>query len=308
VIAGAGLKTRPIKHCMTTSNTTVIVVNWNGERFLDELIQSVQAEQPAAFIIVDNDSKDGSFKILKKHPEIQVIANSKNLGFGAAANQAIAKAQTTYVLIMNADLKVVPGSIHLLEEFLDTHDEAGVVAPKLLFEDGSLQPSCRNFPTPFSMFLYLSFLDRIVPSDYRLSEKDHTETRIVEQPMGAALMVRKKVLDEVGGFDHAYFLYMEDVDLCERILKDGWKIFYFPESQFVHHAGGSSNQDPLTSQKYFVDSAMLYFVRKDYSEIATKFLLSAAFLMRSVIYLFAVKFKKALSSFKLSMYVISGRK
>ncbi|HSE41889.1 MAG TPA: glycosyltransferase family 2 protein [Acidobacteriota bacterium] len=293
---------------MTASKTAVIVVNWNGEKYLEDLIASVQAEEPSQIVIVDNNSTDASVAILKKHPNILLITNNENLGFGKAANQAISKCQSPYVLILNSDLKALPGSIQSMQEFLNAQNEAGAVAPKLLFEDGSLQPSCRNFPTRVSFFLYLSFLDRIFPVSYRLSVKDHNETRIVEQPMGAALMVRKKVLDQVGNFDESYFLYMEDVDLCERIVKASWKIYFIPESQFIHHAGGSSNQDPLGSQKHFVDSAVLYFVRKNYSESVTRIILGTAFLIRSVIYLFAVKFKKAFNSFKLSMYAISGRK
>jgi GT2 family glycosyltransferase len=212
------------------------------------------------------------------------------------------------VLILNADLRAIPGSVHALEEFLKNTKDAGAVAPKLLFPDGALQPSCRKFPTVASLFFYLSFLDRIIPTGYRLSPAEHAETRTVDQPMGAAMMLRKKVLDEIRNFDESYFLYMEDVDLCERIIQAGWKIYYYPVAEFIHDAGGSSRQDPLNSQKHFVESALLYFRRKKYGMIFIKITFALAFLIRSLVYFFAVQFRKAISSLKISTYVMKFEK
>ena len=289
---------------MAASLTTIVIVNWNGEAYLDELLRSLEAEKPAQIIVVDNNSTDESLAILKKRPNISLIANTENIGFGSAANQGIDLATSPNVLILNADLCALPGSVRALEEFLQNTKDAGAVAPKLLFPDGNLQPSCRKFPTPTSLFLYLSFLDRIIPTGYRLSSRQHGDTRAVEQPMGAALMLRKKVLSQVGNFDESYFLYMEDVDLCERIIRAGWKIYYYPVAEFIHDAGGSSRQDPFKSQRNFVESALLYFRKKKYKMIFVKTAFTLAFLIRSLVYLFAVKFNKAFTSLKISGYVI----
>ena len=202
---------------MAAAQTTVVIVNWNGASYLDQLIQSIQQEAPAQIVVVDNNSTDGSIAILKKFADVDVIENTENRGFGAAANQGIAVAETSNVLILNVDVYAMPGSITTLERFLAETSDAGAVAPRLSFPNGSLQLSCRNFPTPFTLFLYLSFLDRIFPSKYRLRAKDHQSTRSVEQPMGAAIMIRKKVLDQIGGFDETFFLYMEDVDLSKEL-------------------------------------------------------------------------------------------
>jgi GT2 family glycosyltransferase len=289
---------------MEASKTAVVVVNWNGESYLKELIQSIEAENPAEFIVVDNNSNDSSLQILERHPSISIIANTENVGFGTAANQGIGQSSALNVLILNADLQALPGSIRSLEKFLDTNPDAGAVAPKLLFPDGNLQPSCRNFPTPSSLFFYLSFLDRIIPISYRLPAKKHTETQIVEQPMGAALMVRKNVLDQIGNFNESYFLYMEDVDLCERIIRAGWKIYYYPVAEFIHDAGGSSRKDPFNSQKNFVESALLYFRKKHYEMGSTKAMLVMAFTIRSIVYFFTGNFRNAANSIRLCKHAL----
>lgn len=285
---------------MAATQTTVLIVNWNGAAFLDQLVQSIQHDIPAKIIVVDNNSADSSIAILNKFPDVEVIENAENRGFGAAANQGITVAHTSNVLILNADVYAQPGAISALEKFLAEHNDAGAVAPRLSFPDGSLQPSCRNFPTPFTLFLYLSFLDRIFPTKYRLRAKDHQSTRSVEQPMGAAIMIRKKVLDQIGGFDETFFLYMEDVDLCERIIREGWKIHYYPTAEFIHYAGGSSRQDWYRSQLDFIRSAQLYFRKKGYQPFLFKIALGLAFVIRSFVYFFSGHLHRVTDSLKLA--------
>jgi GT2 family glycosyltransferase len=285
---------------MTAAQTTVVIVNWNGAAYLDQLIRSIQQEKPATIVVVDNNSTDPSITILQKFTDVHLIQNSENRGFAAAANQGIALANTPNVLILNADVLATPGSITALEKFLDEKNDAGAVAPRLSFPDGSLQLSCRNFPTPFTLFLYLSFLDRIIPTKYRLRAKDHQNTRSVQQPMGAAIMIRKKVLDQIGGFDETFFLYMEDVDLCERIIREGWKIYYNPAAEFIHDAGGSSRQDWYRSQADFVRSVFLYFRKKGYKPIIVKLALVPAFIIRSIVYFFTGNLHRVTDSLKLA--------
>jgi GT2 family glycosyltransferase len=285
---------------MAAAQTTVVIVNWNGAAYLDQLIQSIEREAPAKIVVVDNNSADRSVSIVKQFADVHVIENAENRGFGAAANQGIAVAETPNVLILNVDVYAVPGSITALQKFLAETNDAGAVAPRLSFPDGSLQLSCRNFPTPFTLFLYLSFLDRIFPTNYRLRAKDHQSTRSVEQPMGAAIMIRKKVVDQIGGFDETFFLYMEDVDLCERIIREGWKIYYYPAAEFIHDAGGSSRQDWYRSQADFIRSAQLYFRKKGFHPFLVRIALGLAFVMRSIIYFFSGNLHRVTDSLKLA--------
>jgi GT2 family glycosyltransferase len=290
---------------MPAPETTVVIVNWNGAAYLEQLMASIQREPPAKIVVVDNDSTDGSAAILKKFSDVHLIQNSRNRGFAAAANQGMALAQTSNILILNADIYATPGSIATLEKFLNDNKDAGAVAPRLSFPDGTLQLSCRNFPTPFTLFLYLSFLDRIFPTKYRLRSKDHQSTRVVEQPMGAALMIRKKVLDQIGGFDETFFLYMEDVDLCERIVREGWKIYFYPAAEFIHDAGGSSRQDWYRSQLDFVRSVLLYFRKKGYGLISVKIALVPAFIIRSIVYFFSGNLHRVTDSLKLATHSLA---
>ncbi|HJZ11115.1 MAG TPA: glycosyltransferase, partial [Acidobacteriota bacterium] len=169
------------------SQTTAVIVNWNGARFLKPLLESLGGENLAATILIDNASEDDSLKVAGVHREIRLIRNEANVGFGVAANQGIDSSQTPYVLILNADTEIVAGAVNELEQFLSNHPEAAIVAPKLLFSDGKLQSSCRTFPTILKYTLFLSYLDRVIPTGYRLSKKEHACLREVDQPMGAAL-------------------------------------------------------------------------------------------------------------------------
>jgi GT2 family glycosyltransferase len=290
------------------SRTAAIVVNWNGSRFLVRLLDSIRRERPAEIVVIDNASTDGSREMLEGRQEIVLIPNSANLGFGQAANQGILTSSAPYVLILNVDTELMDGSIRTMETFLDDHPETALVAPQLLFPDLRLQRSCRSFPTVPGLFLYLSFLDHLIPSAYRADEKAHASARQVDQPMGAAMMIRRAALDRVGMFHPDFHLYMEDVDLCERMKSHGWSIFYLPEARVIHHAGGSSGQDWERSQKQFLQSVLLYFrSRSSPFRIAVlKCSLSLALLIRAFILLFSRRKGESRFWLKQSVGVLEG--
>jgi GT2 family glycosyltransferase len=244
---------------VAAKQTTVIIVNWNGALFLDQLLESIRGEQVAKTIVIDNASQDDSLGILAAHQDIHVIRNPENRGYGAAANQGIEHCDTPFLLLLNVDVKVCTGSISAMETYLLKNPAVALVSPQLLFPDGSMQPSIRSFPTAASLAIYLAYLDRIFPSGYRKKLWEHRRSDDVDQPMGAAMMLRKSVLEEVEGFDPQFFLYMEEVDLCYRIKQKGYRIAYLPEAQVIHHAGGSSQQDWDRSQSLFLNSVRLYF-------------------------------------------------
>jgi GT2 family glycosyltransferase len=285
-----------------TALTTVVIVNWNGAEFLDRLCHSLEGCSPSSIIAIDNSSSDNSLEVLSKYPQVRTIQNQQNVGFGKAANQGFVLAETTYVLLLNADIEVVSGAINLLENFMNENQTAGIVAPQLLFEDGSLQPSCRSLPTPFKLFLYLSYLEHVFPSNYRLTEKMHETTREVDQPMGAAILIRKSALNDAEGFDERFFLYMEDVDLCERMKHFGWKIFYYPSAKMIHHAGGSSRKDWERSQQNYLESIIRYFKKKEGASklFGLRLWLAAALVIRSFITLILLRPSRAVFYLKMS--------
>ncbi len=285
------------------SQTTAVIVNWNGAEFLEKLLAGVVQNQVQELVVIDNASSDASVQVIRNYPQVKLIQNPANLGFGTAANQGIESASTSYVLLLNVDMEVPAGSIQKLEEFLERTPQAAVVAPCLVFPDGRVQPSCRKFPTITGLFLYLSYLDRIFPSAYRLGKEMHKSTMDVDQPMGAALMIRRSVLDQTGLFDPQFFLYMEEVDLCERIKKAGWKIFYFPEVKMVHLAGGSAKQAFEKSQFYFFESTIRYFQKRisDGGLFLLRLSLSAAMPFRTLVLVLRGRFHEA--AFCLKMMV-----
>ena len=271
--------------------TSVVIVNWNGAAYLPRLIASLEPERPDSIVVVDNKSGDDSLDLLRRFPNVRVLANEKNLGYARAANQGIAACESQYILLLNVDVEVRSKAIAMLEQQLNVDPTVAVAAPQLLFPDGNLQRSLRAFPTPGSISLYLSFLDRVFPSTYRLPERDHHQMRFVDQPMGAAMMIRKSAWEQVQGFDERFFLYMEEVDFCYRLKQAGHKILYVPDAKMVHHAGGSSRQSWENSQQHFIDSIFFYFRKHSPGEVSKlRWMLSAALFFRGIVLMFAGRF------------------
>lgn len=232
---------------------SVVIVSWNTKELLKDCLLSLLKEVETFGIsteifVIDNNSSDGSGAMVRSSfPTIKLTENLENKGFGKACNQAIQQTTGEYVLLLNPDTVVLPGSINTLLQFAETHPQAGVVAPQLLNTDGSVQRSCRSFPSISGMFYELSGLSRIFPNvtrfrNYKMLDFDHQHQMQVDQPEGAGLLIPKKVLDEVGLFDEKFFMLFEEVDLCYRIKQAGWEIWFNPESKIIHHYGQSIKQ------------------------------------------------------------------
>ncbi|MBU4477610.1 MAG: glycosyltransferase family 2 protein [Candidatus Omnitrophica bacterium] len=214
---------------------SIIVVNYNAGELLEECVKSVYEKiNDISFevIVVDNASQDSSIVSLKqKFPSVVLIENKNNRGFAAANNQALELSRGTYILFLNPDTKIISGSFHEMIDFAGKNEDLGALGVKLLNSDGSLQLSCRKFPSLKSVARQMFFLDK---KNYeKLGNYDRP--REIDQPMGAALLARKSVLDKIGGFDERFFLYYEEVDLCKRIKERGWKIYFYPGISVTHY-------------------------------------------------------------------------
>ena len=230
---------------------SVIIVSWNTRdllrRCLDALKQELSGIDAEVFL-VDNASADGSAEMVRKeHSWVRLIANDTNRGFAAANNQAIHESQGTYILLLNPDTEVKPGSLQTLLKFLPERRQAGVVAPQLLNSDGSIQRSCREFPTFLNMLYELVGFSRLFPNietfrKYKMLDWNHDDERQVDQPEGACLLIRRKVIEEVGTLDEGFFMLFEEVDWCYRVKKAGWQIWFTPKAKVVHHYGQSIKQ------------------------------------------------------------------
>jgi len=233
-------------------DVSIIIVNWNGRDLLAKCIESIIKHPPSApyeIVVVDNASTDGSVEWLRaahsdgrlKETNLKLIENAENVGFGRANNIAFSQTKARMLLLLNSDTEVKEGTIDRLVEALKSNEKVGGCGPKLLNTDGSLQPSvCRN---PFGVWeilvagLRLSYmLPRRLCAELLLGPYwDHSRRRKVRVLPGAAILLRREVIDSVGGFDEEFHFYGEDIELCFRIINSGWELLFEPGAQVVHH-------------------------------------------------------------------------
>jgi O-antigen biosynthesis protein len=252
---------------------SVIIVNYNVKHFLEQCLCSVQkaiAGMPAEVIVVDNHSSDKSLDYLQpKFPQVVFMANDTNLGFAKACNQGLARASGQYVLFLNPDTIVPEDCFTKCIEFFTSHTQAGALGIKMLDGKGRfLKESKRAFPSPMTSLYKLFGLSRLFPrsrafSRYHLGHLDASQDHEVDVLAGAFMMIKKEVLDKVGGFDETFFMYGEDVDLSYRIQKAGYRNYYFSGSHIVHFKGESTRKESVNYVKMFYN-AMSIFVRKHY--------------------------------------------
>ena len=180
-------------------------------------------------------------------PAVQLIVNTDNRGFAAANNQGLAVARGQFLLLLNPDTIVPPGGLETLLAFAQSHPEAGAVGPRLLNSDGSLQHSCRRFPTVWAALFRHTLLGRLFPNahwmrEYLMCDWGHDEPREVDWVSGAALLINRRAFDQIGGLDESFYWGSEDVDYCFRLHQAGWKVLYTPQPAITHAIGRSSDQ------------------------------------------------------------------
>ena len=257
-------------------DVSIIVVNWNTRDLLDRCLVSIRS-QTGSFqyevFVVDNGSTDKSASMVKeKYPEVKLIANTKNLGFAKANNQAIKLSQGRYVLLLNSDTQLFKDTLPNLVEFMDNHQEAGAVGAKLLNPDYTLQHSIHNFPNLtsafFSLFLPLYLLGFIRMSYIKYWDK-HDKTKTVDYVSGACLMVREETIKKVGVLDEDFFMYAEEADWCFRIKKAGQKVYFFPEAKLIHYGGGSSLQRGMATRSQELVVSGIKFYKKHHGLFKT---------------------------------------
>lgn len=253
---------------------TVILVNYNTSHLLDEVLAALGAAcrgLETQVIVVDNASADGSVEILRmRYPEVELIVNETNVGFGRANNQAWPQARGRHVLLLNTDAFVEPESLTRTLACMQAHPDCGILGVRLVSRDGSLQPSCRYFPTPWNSFIARTGLTRFFPKSRLVDDLgwDHASLRECDWVPGCFYLVRREVIEQVGLFDPRFFLYYEEVDHCRVAKQAGWKVLYCPDTSVVHIGGESAKSvGELTGGRQLsalqIESEMLYF-RKHY--------------------------------------------
>ena len=229
---------------------SVVIVNWNVRHLLRECLRSLHAEGlhgALEVMVVDNASSDGSVEMLRdEFPAVRVVVNRENEGFARANNRALPLSSGRYLVLLNPDTVVTGGALHRLVDWMEAHPAAAVAGCRLLNSDGSLQRWTGGaFPTLANVASHHLFLDRVLPRRlrprpmYRLRDDDADER--VEWVSGACMIVRRASL-RGRLFDERYFMYAEDMELCERLAADRWEIWYTPSATVVHHHGRSITQ------------------------------------------------------------------
>jgi hypothetical protein len=229
---------------------SIVIVNYNTEKFLQKCIGSVYAETtriPFDVLVVDNNSMDASTSIVRQDfPIVNLIENTENGGFAKANNQAIAKCDGKYILLLNPDTLILNNAIEKTIDFMEENPTIGICGCKVLNEDGTLQLACRrSIPTPSVAFFRLVGLSRLFPKSkfmarYNLTYLDPDKTHEVDAVSGAFLMIRKKIVETIGGLDEMFFMYGEELDWCLRTKKAGWKVMYYPKAEIIHYKGECS--------------------------------------------------------------------
>lgn len=252
-------------------DVTVVLVSYNTAHLLDRLfacLEAARGSRKVQIIAVDNASRDGSANILRiRFPDVELIENQVNVGFGRANNQALQHAQGRYILLLNTDAFVAPDTLQKTVEFMDSNPNCGVLGVKLVGRDRALQPSCRYFPTPWNVFLATTGLHRYFPRTRLVDDMswDHASVRECDWVPGCYYLVRREVIDRVGLFDPRYFLYYEEVDHCRAVRQAGWTVVFYPFTEVFHVGGESAEAEgQLTNvgrqiSALQIESELLYF-------------------------------------------------
>ena len=230
------------------TDVAAVIVSYNSGPYLEACLASLVDEGVGRLIVVDNGSTDRS-EAVARQAGAEWIAAGANLGYGRAANLGAAAAGgAADLLVCNPDIEVQPGAVSALVDALADDPSLGAVGPRLLNPDRTLYPSARTFPN-FVDAIGHGLLGLLMPGNrftrrYRLLDWDHQDRARVDWVSGACILVRRQAWDAVGGFDPAYFMYMEDVDLCWRLGRAGWGIAYEPAADVVHVQGVSADLHP----------------------------------------------------------------
>lgn len=298
---------------------SVIIVNWNVRELLRRCLQSIAGsdalfiaaktpQQPASrgprwtaeVIVVDNASTDDSVAMLAEaFPWVRVLANPTNAGFTRGNNQGLAISRGQYVLFLNPDTELAADALQQMLLYAAVQPQVGIIGPQLRYGDGSLQSSRRRFPTLATFFLESTVLQRWWPrhrvlSRYYMLDRPDDAVSEVDWVVGACMLVRRAVLNQIGGFDEGFFMYSEELDLCRRAVTAGWRVVYLPTAVVTHYEGKSSEQVVAARHIRFHRSRVRY-VRKYHG--ATAALAVRSFVLLTFIFQWLEEAAKWLAGF-----------
>lgn len=224
-------------------DVTIGIATWNAADLLRDCLNSISQNVSGLtyeVVVVDNGSADKTPKMMRKEfSSFTYIRNEVNEGVAKARNKCLDIAKSRYVILLDVDTIILPGSFEKLIDVMDRNPDVGIGGPKLLNPDGSLQMSCRTFQTPLTVIFRGTFLGKLFPNaasvkGHLMAEWGHMETRPVDWLLGACHVIRQEILSDIGKLDERFSYLYEDVEYCWRARKKGWQVLYIPQSQITH--------------------------------------------------------------------------
>jgi len=253
-------------------NLSIIIVNWNTKDLLADCLDSIMENGHGLSLqifVVDTDSPDGCAEMVRtRFPDVHLIENETNVGFAAANNQALPLCFAEYVMLLNSDTQIVGNALVVLVDFLNEHPRAGAIGPKIVHPLSRLRTlSCGYQPTLRTIFNHYFFLSRLFPESqtfrgYHLLIDIHDDRpRPVEWLSGACLLVRRQVIEQVGPLREDWFMYVEDLEWCDRISAGGWELIHVPDAVVQHYQGASTQRNKAVSTMW-IQNLKEYFVMR----------------------------------------------
>lgn len=228
------------------TDLSVIIVSWNARDYLAACLRSLGENglgDRMEVIVVDNASSDGSPALVREQfPAALLVETGANLGFARGNNVGIGRAKGRWLALVNSDVELLPGCLRRMVDYLEANPRVGMLGPRVLNTDRTIQRSCRNFPSLGRLALRALGADNLFPS---ITYPDCRATRPVDVLSGCFWMARREAVEQVGGLDEGFFMYSEDVDWCRRFAAAGWGVVFLAEAEAVHHGGASSRNMPV---------------------------------------------------------------
>lgn len=288
------------------ADLSIVVVNWNTKELLHECLSSIYSNKGVLspeVIVVDNRSSDGSVQmLLDRFPQVHLILNKENIGYARANNQALKSCTSRLVLLLNPDTRILGDSLELLVDYIENNPEAGALGPKIVHPEMRLKVlSCGYQPTVKTLFNHYFFLSKLFPHspffrgiNLRMGVHDD-KVREVEWLSGACILVRREVIEQVGPLSENWFMYAEDLEWCQRMLDNGWKLYHIPEAIVEHRPGSSAKKNEMVSTMW-VRSLRSYFIYREkpswFHLALFDLVLFIGLSLRSILYSFlAIRFK-----------------
>ena len=262
---------------MKPTSILVVTVNWNsGEKLKDCIESFIAASKPCEInlIVVDNCSKDGSEEFMndmqKQHSCLSLVRSSKNIGFGNGCNLGVETAKQKeidfeFIIFLNPDTRLYDNSFELLFNSSSLEDKSIGIFGVQIFDDNGLTHSCSYFPTALNFWCKILGLSRFINGiksiHHHMRDFDHLCSREVDQVMGSFLMIRKSLFFDLSGFDTQFFVYFEEVDLCYRAKKNGYKVWFESNSKIWHYGGGTTEKVQGYRLYLSISSRIRYFLK-----------------------------------------------